>query len=68
MIIFLFVAKLPSRKALAAAKQLLQCGVELGALETNYELYGATQVSSTKSPGLILYNEIQEWDHWSPNP
>ncbi|XP_073829476.1 peptidoglycan-recognition protein SA-like isoform X2 [Musca autumnalis] len=63
-----FSAKLPSSKALDAAKHLLKCGVENGALDTNYELYAASQVISTQSPGLTLYNEIQEWDHWSPNP
>uniref|UniRef100_A0A1I8NKF6 Peptidoglycan-recognition protein n=1 Tax=Musca domestica TaxID=7370 RepID=A0A1I8NKF6_MUSDO len=63
-----FSAKLPSSKALDAAKHLLKCGVENGALDANYELYAGSQVISTQSPGLILYNEIQEWDHWSPNP
>ncbi|XP_059223654.1 peptidoglycan-recognition protein SA [Stomoxys calcitrans] len=62
-----FMGKLPSRKALQSAKHLLKCGVEVGALDPNYDLLAATQVSSTKSPGLTLYNEIQEWDHWSPN-
>lgn len=59
--------KLPSRKALKVAKHLLKCGVETGTLDPHYELLAATQVSSTKSPGLTLYNEIQEWDHWSPH-
>ncbi|XP_005187038.1 peptidoglycan-recognition protein SA-like [Musca domestica] len=62
-----FMEKLPNRKALKAAKELLACGVATGALDPNYDLLAATQVSSTKSPGLTLYNEIQEWPHWSPN-
>ncbi|KAM7349105.1 peptidoglycan recognition protein SA isoform 2-T2 [Cochliomyia hominivorax] len=62
-----FSAKLPTQMALDAAKKLLECGVKNGELDPNYELFAASQVSSTKSPGLILYNEIQEWDHWSPH-
>lgn len=54
--------------ALTAAQKLLECGVKTGALDANYELLAASQVIATKSPGLTLYNEIQNWDHWSPNP
>ncbi|TMW41094.1 hypothetical protein DOY81_013826 [Sarcophaga bullata] len=60
-----YSAKLPTQQALTAAKKLLECGVKTGQLEENYELFAASQVSSTKSPGLILYNEIQDWDHWT---
>uniref|UniRef100_A0A0A1XRZ2 Peptidoglycan-recognition protein n=1 Tax=Zeugodacus cucurbitae TaxID=28588 RepID=A0A0A1XRZ2_ZEUCU len=63
-----YAEKLPSRSALAAAKKLLACGVKEGELDRNYILLAASQVSSTQSPGLILYNEIQEWDHWSLIP
>ncbi|XP_004520055.1 peptidoglycan-recognition protein SA [Ceratitis capitata] len=63
-----FAEKLPSRSALTAAKKLLACGVKEGELDRNYILLAASQVSSTQSPGLILYNEIQEWDHWSLVP
>ncbi|XP_037822247.1 peptidoglycan-recognition protein SA [Lucilia sericata] len=62
-----YSAKLPTEMALNAAKKLLECGVKNGELDPNYELFAASQVSSTKSPGLILYNEIQDWDHWSPH-
>uniref|UniRef100_A0A1I8Q9Z5 Peptidoglycan-recognition protein n=1 Tax=Stomoxys calcitrans TaxID=35570 RepID=A0A1I8Q9Z5_STOCA len=63
-----FRKKLPSRKALRSAKRLLSCGTEIGVLDPNYELFGAMQLSATKSPGLMLYNEIQDWNHWSPHP
>ncbi|XP_065363719.1 peptidoglycan-recognition protein SA [Calliphora vicina] len=62
-----FSEKLPKQMALTAAQKLLECGVKNGELDANYELFAASQVSSTKSPGLILYNEIQDWDHWSPH-
>ncbi|XP_037940326.1 peptidoglycan-recognition protein SA-like [Teleopsis dalmanni] len=63
-----FIEKLPSRSALNAAKKLLSCGVKRGELDKQYQLLGATQVSATKSPGITLYNEIQKWEHWVPNP
>lgn len=48
-----------------AAKDFLECGVELGELDKNYKLLGARQVSSTASPGLRLYRKIKEWTHWT---
>ncbi|XP_067636874.1 peptidoglycan-recognition protein SA [Eurosta solidaginis] len=63
-----FADKLPSRSALNAAKKLLACGVKEDELDRNYLLLAASQVISTQSPGLILYNEIQDWDHWTINP
>ncbi|EDW06180.1 peptidoglycan-recognition protein SA [Drosophila mojavensis] len=63
-----FVDKLPSAAALDACRKLLECGVKLGELSEDYSLIGASQVTSTMSPGLTLYNEIQEWSHWLSNP
>ncbi|XP_037940336.1 peptidoglycan-recognition protein SA-like [Teleopsis dalmanni] len=63
-----FIKKLPTRAALDAAKKLLECGVKKGELDRHYKLLGGLQVISTQSPGLTLYNEIQEWDHWVSTP
>ncbi|XP_030381094.1 peptidoglycan-recognition protein SA [Scaptodrosophila lebanonensis] len=63
-----YVEKLPPQAALDAAKSLLACGVKQGELSEDYHLLAASQVSDTKSPGLTLYNEIQEWPHWLSNP
>ncbi|XP_034656865.1 peptidoglycan-recognition protein SA [Drosophila subobscura] len=60
--------KLPTAAALQAAKQLLACGVRQGELSEDYGLIAGSQVISTQSPGLTLYNEIQEWPHWLSNP
>lgn len=65
---FFLADKLPAQAALDACKKLLACGVELGELSEDYGLIGGSQVISTQSPGLTLYNEIQEWPHWLPNP
>ncbi|KAM8719779.1 hypothetical protein ACLKA7_005926 [Drosophila subpalustris] len=59
---------LPSAAALSACKKLLACGVAQGELTEDYGLIAASQVIQTQSPGLTLYNEIQEWPHWLSNP
>lgn len=51
-----------------AAKDLIQCGVQLGEISVDYDLYAARQLQSTESPGLTLYAEIQDWDNWKATP
>ncbi|XP_065090463.1 peptidoglycan-recognition protein 2 [Ochlerotatus camptorhynchus] len=60
--------ELPSPKALRAASKLLQCGVNLGELDSDYLLYGAKQLSATASPGKALFKEIKDWDHFDRSP
>lgn len=60
--------KLPTALAIEKTKQLLACGVKLGELNKDYILLGARQVTSTEDPGLELYSEIQDWDHWASSP
>lgn len=64
----IFLDKKPSVNQLQAAKDFLQCAVELGELDINYKLFGAKQVSATNSPGTHLYNEIRKWKHFSKTP
>ncbi|XP_037919931.1 peptidoglycan-recognition protein 1-like isoform X2 [Hermetia illucens] len=63
-----FNDELPVPEALQAAKDLIQCGVELGEIKKAYKLFGARQLVKTQSPGLTLNAEIQEWDNWNPRP
>ncbi|KAJ8932084.1 hypothetical protein NQ318_008313 [Aromia moschata] len=63
-----FSDKRPNDKQLKAAKDFLQCAVELGELDENYKLFGARQVSATASPGTRLYNEIKNWPNYSSSP
>lgn len=60
-----FSAELPSADAIEAAKNLLKCGVEMGEIDKNYKLFGGRQIIQSESPGLELYGEIQDWDHFS---
>ncbi|XP_052866823.1 peptidoglycan recognition protein-like isoform X3 [Anopheles cruzii] len=56
----------PTPRSLEQLDLLLQCGVELGELTDDYQLYGALQLQSTNSPGQRLYAKLQEHDHWTP--
>lgn len=46
-------------------KSLLDCGVQQGILDPDYNLIAARQIMATESPGLELYGELQEWEHWT---
>lgn len=59
---------MPPNRQIIACKQLLQKGVELGYLKKDYKLLAARQVSTTQSPGDILYENIKTWPHWSEKP
>lgn len=63
-----FTDQLPNNKQIQAAKDFLQCGVELGELSKNFKLFGARQVSATESPGLKLYRDLQNWPHFTRTP
>ncbi|KRT81729.1 hypothetical protein AMK59_5295 [Oryctes borbonicus] len=56
-----FRTKVPNKKMLQAAKDLILCAVELRELKYQYKLLGARSVKKTESPGGALYQEIQNW-------
>lgn len=62
------IEQLPTSIAMQKTKQLLDCGVRLGELDPNYLLLAGRQIYATESPGLELYGEIQDWEHWSSTP
>ncbi|XP_065172754.1 peptidoglycan-recognition protein LE-like [Atheta coriaria] len=66
-----FCTKLPPQIALEQAKGLIRYGVEYGVeqgeIDKDYALIGNCQVSSSKSPGECLFEEIQTWDHYDPS-
>jgi hypothetical protein len=49
---------------LAAAKSLIECGVERNSILPDYKLLGHSQVRNTECPGTELLNEIMTWPHW----
>ncbi|XP_018566157.1 peptidoglycan-recognition protein 2 [Anoplophora glabripennis] len=63
-----FSDKLPNPTQLKAAKDFLQCAVELGELDRNYQMFGARQVSATESPGAKLFSELRKWPNFSRSP
>ncbi|KPI96213.1 Peptidoglycan-recognition protein SA [Papilio xuthus] len=46
------------------AKMILEEGVKLGYLATDYVVLGAKDLHLTASPGSNLYNAIRKWDHY----
>ncbi|XP_033220942.1 uncharacterized protein LOC117175344 [Belonocnema kinseyi] len=63
-----FTNREPNSAAIGALKELLQYGVTLGEIKSDYYLIGHRQASSTNCPGNKLYNLIKTWPHWESNP
>ncbi|CAH1154368.1 unnamed protein product [Phaedon cochleariae] len=63
-----FSSKRPLNLQIRAAKDFLECAIQLGELDKNYVLFGARQVSATASPGSQLFKEIQNWTHFVQVP
>uniref|UniRef100_A0A8C2UJE4 Peptidoglycan-recognition protein n=1 Tax=Chinchilla lanigera TaxID=34839 RepID=A0A8C2UJE4_CHILA len=59
-----YMERVPPKRALRAAQNLLACGVARGALKSNYQLKGHRDVQQTLSPGDQLYQIIQSWPHY----
>lgn len=60
-----FMNKLPTDVQQAAGMALFEKGIHVGALRSDYNVYGTCQLGNTKSPGSVFYEEIKKWDHWS---
>ncbi|XP_016971647.1 peptidoglycan-recognition protein LC isoform X7 [Drosophila rhopaloa] len=60
-----FTRTRPNERQLKACQLLLDEGVRLKKLTSEYRLYGHRQLSATESPGEELYKIIQTWPHWS---
>ncbi|KAL6434563.1 hypothetical protein ACFW04_006140 [Cataglyphis niger] len=58
----------PPKIQLHAAQKIIEIGVKIGKIASDYKLLGHRQVSKTLSPGDALFSEIQTWPHWSPEP
>lgn len=57
----------PSSELLEATQKLVDEGIQLKKLATNYRLYGQQQlVRNTTSPGQKLYEIlVKQWSHWT---
>lgn len=52
-------------KQLRAAQHLIDLGVSMKKIHPGYVLYGQRQLRNFDSPGILLYNQIMKWTHWS---
>lgn len=51
-----------------ALKNFINCLEERDHLADDYHLLGHRQASATLCPGNALYDEIETWPHFDPNP
>ncbi|WAR05964.1 PGSC2-like protein [Mya arenaria] len=58
-------SRLPNANALTAVKNLIACGIQLGKIQSSYQLYGHRDAGQTSCPGNQLYAEIQTWPNYS---
>lgn len=63
-----FMTNSPPERSLELCKLLIQKGVDEGYIEKNYKLLGHCQLSTTESPGKMLFEEIKTWPHFALNP
>ncbi|CAG9839411.1 unnamed protein product [Diabrotica balteata] len=60
-----FTNYVPGKYQIDALEVLIEKGVQLGYIATDYIIVGARQLSSTESPGKSFYELIKTWNHWS---
>lgn len=59
---------LPPARQIKAARQIIEKGVKMGYIASNYTLLAASQVSQTQSPGTLLAENLKTWPHWAEAP
>jgi len=60
-----FMLRGPNQVALDAVQDIIDCGVELGYIVADYEMFGHRDGRCTACPGDVLYSIIREWPHYS---
>uniref|UniRef100_A0A6P7HEG7 Peptidoglycan-recognition protein LF-like n=1 Tax=Diabrotica virgifera virgifera TaxID=50390 RepID=A0A6P7HEG7_DIAVI len=60
-----FTNFVPHKEQINALGVLIEKGVQLGYVATDYNIFGARQLSPTESPGKSFYELIKTWSHWS---
>lgn len=60
-----FIDEAPPAQQTNAAIKLIEEGVKLKKIASDYKLFGHRQVTKTESPGQALYDIIQTLPHWS---
>jgi len=63
-----YMERQPNDLALVATSNIINCGVEKGYLNPDYELFGHRDGRCTLCPGDILYALIRGWPHYSFRP
>ncbi|KAJ8866160.1 hypothetical protein PR048_033684 [Dryococelus australis] len=59
-----FVKDSPTYIQVSSCEQLIDLGVKLGKLDTNYKVVAHNQTYNTLSPGTNIYSIISTWPHF----
>lgn len=60
----IYTEVVPPEEMLKATQDLILYAVEQNHLDSNYTLYGHSQVRATTCPGPALFNTIKTWPHF----
>jgi len=60
-----YMDRSPKQVALDATQDVIACGVQLGYITPDYELFGHRDARCTECPGDVLYSIIEKWPHCS---
>ncbi|XP_074042795.1 peptidoglycan-recognition protein LC isoform X2 [Leptinotarsa decemlineata] len=63
-----FISSAPPENMISAFHKLMDKGVELGVLTSDYKILAARQLAATESPGKSFFEVIKTWAHWSKKP
>lgn len=59
---------LPTKVQMKACQLLIGIGVQHGHIQSDYQLFAASQLSQTQSPGVMFSNELKKWPHFTISP
>lgn len=62
-----YIEEAPPPIMLNTFDQLIEYGIKLKYLTSDYKILAHRQLIATESPGQAFFEEIKKWPHWSQN-
>lgn len=62
-----FTNQIPTNKQIYAVKLLIEVGLNLHKITTNFTIYSQCQLTTSESPGKCLHNIVSSWQHFDTN-
>ncbi|XP_014228398.1 peptidoglycan-recognition protein 2-like [Trichogramma pretiosum] len=63
-----FTERLPNALALTALHKLIECGIAMKKLRTDYRVIGHRQARNTQCPGNAFYQYVRKMPNWMNSP